>query len=543
MAKMTGGQALVKSLYREGVRVVFGLPGVQLYHAMDAFYDEPGIRFITTRHEQATAYMADGFSRAGGGIGTALVVPGPGLLNASAALSTAYAASSPVMMVSGQIERDLIGVNRGMLHEVDDQLDIVRPVTKWARRALDPADVPETVHQAFHHLKNGRPRPVEIEIPPETLAESADIELLETEAPRALPPDPARIAEAARLLAAADNPLIWAGGGTIASGAADALRQLAERLQSPVIATAEGKGVISDRHPLSLGSLWLRNDTVATDPVPSPAGPGSPHDLILAVGTRLAFPAWLGGQQVIQIDVDADELGRNYANTYGIHGDARLSLEALHAAVANIAPARADRTAAVAAQRAQREQARITVEPQESYLAAVRAALPDDGILVAGMTQLGYYSRAYFPTYQPRTFITSSYSGNLGYAYPTALGAKVAQPDRAVVALSGDGGFLFNSQEMATAVQYGINAVVVVFNDNAYGNVLRDQQNRFTGRTIGAALHNPDFLKLADAYGVNAVRAQTPQALETALRQCLTHNAPSLIEVPVGPMPTPFDRL
>ncbi len=543
MAKMTGGQALVKSLYREGVRVVFGLPGVQLYHAMDAFYDEPGIRFITTRHEQATAYMADGFSRAGGGIGTALVVPGPGLLNASAALSTAYAASSPVMMVSGQIERDLIGVNRGMLHEVDDQLDIVRPVTKWARRALDPADVPETVHQAFHHLKNGRPRPVEIEIPPETLAESADIELLEPEAPRALLPDPARIAEAARLLAAADNPLIWAGGGTIASGAADALRQLAERLQSPVIATAEGKGIISDRHPLSLGSLWLRNDTVATDPVPSPAGPGSPHDLILAVGTRLAFPAWLGGQQVIQIDVDADELGRNYANTYGIHGDARLSLEALHAAVANIAPARDDRTAAVAAQRAQREQARITVEPQESYLAAIRAALPDDGILVAGMTQLGYYSRAYFPTYQPRTFITSSYSGNLGYAYPTALGAKVAQPDRAVVALSGDGGFLFNSQEMATAVQYGINAVVIVFNDNAYGNVLRDQQNRFTGRTIGAALHNPDFLKLADAYGVNAVRAQTPQALETALRQCLTHNAPSLIEVPVGPMPTPFDRL
>ena len=535
MAKMTGGQALVKSLYREGVRVVFGLPGVQLYHAMDAFYDEPGIRFISTRHEQATAYMADGYSRAGGGIGTALVVPGPGLLNATAALNTAYAASSPVMMVSGQIERDLIGVNRGMLHEVDDQLDIMRTVTKFARRAMDPAEVPETVHEAFHHLKNGRPRPVEIEIPPETLAEVGDMELFEPEAPRPLAPDSARIAEAARMLASAENPLIWAGGGTISSGASEAVRGLAEHLQMPVIATAEGKGIISDRHPLSLGSLWLRNDTVA--------GEDSSHDLVLAVGTRLAFPMWLGGQQVIQIDVDGDELGRNYANTYGVQGDARVSLEALLAEVSRLTPARADRSAEVAAERAKREESRITVEPQESLLAAVRSAMPDDGILIAGMTQLGYYSRAYFPVYEPRTFITSSYSGNLGYAYPTALGAKVAQPDKAVVALSGDGGFLYNSQEMATAVQYSINAVVVVFNDNAYGNVLRDQRNRFTGRTIGAELHNPDFMKLAEAYGMNGVRAETPEALETALRQCLAHDGPSLIEVPVGPMPTPFERL
>ena len=535
MAKMTGGQALVRSLYREGVRVVFGLPGVQLYHAMDAFYEEPGIRFITTRHEQATAYMADGYSRAGGGIGTALVVPGPGLLNATAALNTAYAASSPVMMVSGQIERDLIGVNRGMLHEVDDQLDIMKTVTKFARRAMDPAEVPETVHEAFHHLKNGRPRPVEIEIPPETLAETADVELFEPEAPGRLAPDAGRIAEAARMLANAENPLIWAGGGTISSEASDAVRQLAEHLQMPVIATAEAKGIISDRHALSLGSLWLRNDTVA--------GEDSKHDLVLAVGTRLAFPFWLGGQQVIQIDVDSEELGRNYSNTFGVHGDARLSLEALLAEVSKIAPARADRSAEVAAERAQREEARIAVEPQESFLAAVRSAMPDDGILIAGMTQLGYYSRAYFPVYEPRTFITSSYSGNLGYAYPTALGAKVAQPDKAVVALSGDGGFLYNSQEMATAVQYGINAVVVVFNDGAYGNVLRDQRNRFTGRTIGAELHNPDFMKLAEAYGMNGVRAETPEALETALKQCIAHDGPSLIEVPVGPMPTPFERL
>ena len=183
----------------------------------------------------------------------------------------------------------------------------------------------------------------------------------------------------------------------------------------------------------------------------------------------------------------------------------------------------------------------LKVEPQDSLLAAIRSAMPDDGILVAGMTQLGYYSRAHFPVYEPRTFLTSSYFGNLGFAYPTALGAKVAQPDKAVVAVSGDGGFLFNSQELATAVQHGINAVVIVFNDNAYGNVLRDQVSRFEGRTIGAALHNPDLVRLAEAYGARGVKAVGPEELETSLREALAQDAPTLIEVPVGMMPSPFE--
>ena len=181
MPEMTGGQALAKSLYLEGVRVIFGLPGVQLYHALDGLQGEPGIRFITTRHEQATTYMADGYARAGGGIGTAMMVPGPGLQNASAGIGTAFAASSPILVVSGQIERDLIGSDRGILHEVNDQLDTIRPVTKWAKRILNPAEIPDAVHEAFYHLKTGRPRPVEIEIPPETLAEMADVDLREPE--------------------------------------------------------------------------------------------------------------------------------------------------------------------------------------------------------------------------------------------------------------------------------------------------------------------------------------------------------------------------
>ena len=224
MPEMTGGQALMKSLFLEGVRVIFGLPGVQLYHAMDALYHEPGIRFITTRHEQATGYMADGYSRAGGdGIGTALMVPGPGLQNASAGIGTAYAASSPIMVVCGQIERDLIGSDRGMLHEVNDQLETIKPVTKWAKRILDPAEIPEAVHEAFRNLKTGRPRPVEIEVPPETLADMADVELREPEEPRKVQADRGRVEQAAKMLTEASNPLIWVGGGVISSGATQSL--------------------------------------------------------------------------------------------------------------------------------------------------------------------------------------------------------------------------------------------------------------------------------------------------------------------------------
>ena len=342
------------------------------------------------------------------------------------------------------------------------------------------------------------------------------------------------MAESARILAGARRPLIWAGGGVISSEGSDALVRLAERLQAPVITTAEGKGAIDDRHPLALGALRLRNDPVARE---------EPHfDVILGVGSRMAFPMWLDGQRVVQIDIDPDELGRNWENTYGIAGDARTVMEQVDARLAESIDlgSRPSFAAETEALRQRRRESALRPEPQESYLAAVRSAVPEDGILVSGMTQLGYYARAFWPTYEPRTFITSSYSGNLGYAYPTALGAKVAQPDRPVVALCGDGGFLFNSQELATAVQHGINAVAVVFNDNAYGNVLRDQVNQFNGRAVGAELHNPDFVKLAEAYGVRAARAEGPEALESALREALSADAPSLIEVPVGMMPTPF---
>ncbi len=223
MPKMTGGEALAKSLYREGVRVIFGLPGVQLYHLLDGLAKEPGIRFINTRHEQATTYMADGYSRAGGGIGTALIVPGPGLQNASAGIGTAYSASSPILVISGQIERDDINIERGMLHEIKGQIDTIKPVTKHQRLILDPTEIPEAVHEAFEQLQTGRPRPVEIEIPPETLSDIADVELLEAGIYERPAGSKESIVRGAELISRAKNPLIWAGGGVISSEASEEL--------------------------------------------------------------------------------------------------------------------------------------------------------------------------------------------------------------------------------------------------------------------------------------------------------------------------------
>ncbi len=529
MARMTGGEALVQSLYREGIRVVFGLPGVQLYGVMAALRDEPRIRFITTRHEQATSYMADGYARAGGDVGTGLVVPGPGLLNSTAGLSTAYSASSPVLMLSGQIPREQIGKNVGLLHEVNDQQDCIAPITKWRRRVLQVAEIPAAVREAFTQLRTGRPRPVELEMPPETMEEEGDADLLPaTEAGRAAAPA-ADIARAVEILLAAKNPIVYAGGGANLSGAHEALRAVAEHLQAGVASSPEGKGAVGDLSDLSLGAAFWRDSPLRA----------AIHaaDVVLVVGSRLALVTFAPGQRIVQIDVDPEEIGRNHKNTVGLVGDARRTLEALLEKLRAAAAPRPSRKAEREALRAEIA-ALMTQEPQTSILRSLRSGCPEDTILVAGMTQIGYYSRPFWPTYAPRTYITSSYSGNLGYEYPVALGAKVARPEKPVVAVIGDGGFLFNAQELATAVQHKINVVAVVFNDDAYGNVARDLDEDWGGN-FGAALHNPDFMKLADAYGVHGMRAKEPTDVGRLVKQAIGLERPVLIEVPVGRMPRP----
>ena len=530
MARMTGGEALVKSLVREGVTTVFGLPGVQTYGVIAALRDEPAIRFITTRHEQATSFMADGYARAGGTIGTALVVPGPGLLNAASGLSTAYSASSPVLMISGQVPKAQIGKNIGVLHEVNDQLDAIAPVTKWRRRVLEVRDVPTAVREAFVQLRSGRPRPVVIDMPPDTMQGEHDVELLPASSAARPVADRQSLDAAVKLLLGASRPAIYAGGGVHPSGAHEALWAVADHLQAAVAESAEGKGAISDASDLSLGAaVWS----------------GSPlrqylesADVILVVGSRLAQGAFTPDQQVIQIEIDPAEVGRNHRKTLGLCGDARATLEAL---LERLRSATAPRESKKAEREALRARIAVTQvqEPQASILASLRSGIPEDAVFVAGMTQIGYYSRPFWPVYQPRTYLTSSYSGNLGFAFPVALGAKVACPKRPVIAISGDGGFLYNAQELATAAQFRINVVAVVFNDGAYGNVARDLDEGWGG-SFGSDLVNPDFMKLADAYGVVGIRAKTPTDVGGLVRDAIQLDRPVLIDVPVDRMPRPL---
>jgi acetolactate synthase-1/2/3 large subunit len=526
---MTGGEALVRSLYREDVRVIFGLPGVQLYGVMAALRDEPRIRFITTRHEQATSFMADGYARAGGSFGVALVVPGPGLLNAMSGLSTAYSASSPVLMISGQIPRDSIGKDIGLLHEVNDQQDCIAPVTKWRRRVLQVADVPAAVREAVIQLKTGRPRPVEIEMPPETMEDEGLAELLP---PAQITPAVASardIDRAAELLLAARAPLIYAGGGVHLSGAHDALAAVAEHLQAGVAQSAEGKGAVSDHNALSLGAAFWRDSALRAHIHEA--------DVVLAVGTRLALVSFKPGTRIIQLDADDKEIGRNHKDTLGLVGDARATLEVLLERLRASAPPRSSRKAEHEALRAKLA-AENMQEPNASILKSLRAGAPENTILVAGMTQIGYSSRPFWPVYEPRTYLSSSYSGNLGYAYPVALGAKVARPDRPVVSVSGDGGFLFSVQELSTAARHGINVVAVVFNDSSYGNVARDLDESWGGQ-YGAELKNPDFMKLADAFGVLGMRAEEPSEVGKLVSAAIDKDRPALVEVPVGRMGRP----
>ena len=531
--RLTGGQALVQTLRAQGVEVVFGLPGVQLDWAFDALYQErDAITVYHTRHEQATSYMADGYARTAGRVGVCLVVPGPGLLNAMAGLATAYACSSPVVCLAGQIPSKEIGSGRGHLHEIKDQLGAVRSVTKWAARASRPEDVPGTVREAFRQVLTGHVRPVAIEVPLDVLQSVADVVPAERVEVARQAGDPELIERAAQAFGEAQRPIIFAGGGVIQSGAWEPLRHLAEMLQAPVILSPSGKGALSDRHELACGML------AAQDLLPG-------SDVVLVVGTRFLQPAkstWgpRDGQTLVQIDIDPEEIGRNCPVAIGIAADAGWALEALFGRLSRHNRRRDSRRDELTAAKRAAHARLQALEPQASFAAAIRAALPEDGILVAEITQVGYWAGYGFPVYQPRTLITAGYQGTLGYGFATALGAQVAAPGRKVVSINGDGGFMYNVEELATMVRHRLPVVVVVFNDNAFGNVRRIQRESFGGRVIASDLRNPDFVKLAEAFGIDGRRATGPEELRQALETALRADRPALIEVPVGEMPSPW---
>ena len=530
----TGGEALVHGLLSHGINTIFGVPGVQNDHFYNAVYDAGDqIRHIHTRHEQGAAYMALGYALASGKPGVYVVVPGPGFLNTTAALSTAYALNAPVLCLTGQIHVDQIGRGYGILHEIPDQLGILRSLTKWARRVESPAEVPRLLAMALGEMNSDRPRPVGLEVPINVFAGKEEVDdppLSPTVRRPAV--DNSAIEEASRLLAKARNPIIFVGGGAMHAG--EEVRALAEALQAPVIASGSGRGILSSRHPLShtYGSgkrLWEQ------------------ADLAIAIGTRLTKPLieWKSPDHLalIRIDIAPQDMTLLAPADVTVVADSKDALCALLPILARDNPPRPSRTDEMIALHKEMEEQYEQFQPQLDFIRAIRETLPEDGIYVEEITQIGYASRVIMPVYQPHTFIASGYQGTLGWGFPTALGAKVAFPDRAVLSVTGDGGFLFCATELATAVRHGINTVTVVFSDGAFGNVRRMQKEFHDKRFIATDLVNPDFVSLAESFGALGLRVHSAKGLRDALPEAFAAERPVVIDVPVGEMPGPWRRM
>jgi acetolactate synthase-1/2/3 large subunit len=530
--KQTGGDALAGQLVKEGVRDLFGIPGVQLDWATEGLRKvADDLRYVVGRHEQTTSYMADGYARTTGQVGVCMVVPGPGLLNAMAGLSTAYACNSRVLCISGDIHSSAVGKGIGLLHEIRNQSETLGTVTKWTGRADRPEQIPGVVRDAFKQLNSGRPQPVGIEIPHDVLATTADIELIDpSNEDGRQKPDTAAIEKAAERIAKSKFPVIYVGGGVLAARATDALIAFAEKLQAPVVMGENGRGAISDRHPLALNSLQGRAVF--------------PHaDLVIVVGSRfvetnMGKPAWSSdGTAYIYLNVDEAAWEAPRRADVGIVADCKLGLEALKAAV----PDRPTTTVPLAAVRDWALEQMKEIEPQGAWVRALRAAIPDDGILVNELTQVGYFARLAYPVYQPGTFINPGYQGTLGYGFPTALGVAAGNPHRAVVSINGDGGFGWGMSELATARKYNLNIAIIVFNDGNFGNVKKLQDDQF-GKAFGVELFNPSFEKLAEAFEIPYRRVDDPTALAPVLKDSFG-NGPIFIEARVGPMPSPWHLL
>lgn len=520
---MTGGDALVQGLKDHGVDTVFALPGAQIYGFTDALArNRESIRTVGARHEQTSGYMAFGYARSSGKPGVFAVVPGPGILNASAAMLTAHGCNAPVLAVTGDVMSGFKDRGRGQLHELPRQLEILRDLGKWAAHIEQPADAPWQLARAFQEMQSGRPGVVSLQASWDFFTQPGRVA---RQVPLGLQPQPPvdtdAVERAAKILGEAKAPMLFVGSGAL--GASAEVRNLAETLGAPVVSFRGGRGVVSDDHPLGCtvaagARLWPQTDVA------------------IVIGSRFELfdirwrhrPA---GLKLIRIDIDPAEVRRIGADV-NLLADSAAGAQALAEAVLRSGtPPRRD--AELAQAKATAEQEIQSVQPQLDYLRVIRDVLPRDGFFVEEISQVGFTSIFGFPVYEPRTLVTSGQQGTLGFGFPTALGVKVANPGKAVVSICGDGGFMFAAQELATAVQYGINVVTVVFNNQAFGNVYRDQQESFGGRLLGSELVNPDFVKFAEAFGVQAHRVHQPAALRVALEQGFAADAPVLIEVVV----------
>lgn len=522
----TCGEQLMSLLTSYGVDTVFGIPGVhtlELYRGLA----KSGIRHIGVRHEQGAGFMADGYARISGRPGVCVLITGPGVTNAATAIAEAYADSSRVLMISSVNAIADLGMGRGHLHEIRSQEAATAPLTGFSATALSLEEVPELVARAFAQLYSGRPRPAHIALPIDLLGRPAGFSTAARLVPTPPAPGEAHVAQAAELMRKARRPVMIVGGGAV-DAAADTTR-LAERLGAGVILTRAGKGIVPAAHDLNLGATLTRPATRAIL---------KSADLVVAIGTELA-PAdhWverleLGGK-LIRIDVDPENLVRDYPPAAALLGDAGAAARMLLQALGPKPNAPAGFDGGDTLSRTRRENVAVLTAKQRKHAAILdllAEMLPEDGFVAADSTQLAYTGNAYFPCHRPRSWFFPVGYGTLGFALPAAIGAKLAAPQRPGAVIVGDGGFLFTVQELATAVELRLPLAILLWNNDAYGQI-RDDMIETGIPALGVGLQNPDFLALARAFGCHAVRPDSLTALRGALGAAFAADLPTVIEL------------
>ncbi len=526
---MTAGEAMIESAMANGVDTLFGIPGAQIYPLFDGIHKQ-GLNLIVPRHEQSAAYMAMGYAKSTGKTGTFAVVPGPGILNTTAALCTAMGNCSPVVGLTGQVPSSFLGRGRGHLHELKDQAGTLKSIIKDAFSIQQAKDTAAVMNQAYQTARSGRPGPVTVEMCWDTMATESGFESL-TLAPvdDALPEiNPDALKSATEMIAGARRPMIMCGAGAL--HASEEVTALAELLNAPVTAFRSGRGVVAEDHPLGLSAVAARQ--LWDD-----------CDLLIGIGSRLEMPylRWgnymtyerkpSSGPKLIRIDIDPEQMSI-FEPDVGIVGDSAQACRILHDLLLDKVSPDENRLDEIARAKVMARDALQGVQPQMAYLDVIRQVLPRDGFYVPELSQMGFTSWVGgLPVLKPRTYVEGGYQGTLGYGFPTALGVKVANPGKAVVSVSGDGGFMFGVQELMTAAEFNIGLVSIVVNNRSYGNVRRDQQMGFGSRFSGSELKTPDFVKLADSFGVHGYRVDSPQALKLVLEKCIELNQPCLIEI------------
>lgn len=536
MTQITCSEAMVKSLIDRGVDAIFGIPGAQTYAFFDALYKyRDQIKLYVSRHEQGSAYLAYGYAKSTGKPAAYCVVPGPGVLNTTAALCTAH--NAPVLCITGQVPSEFVGVGHGMLHELPDQLATLRSLTKWAARVDHATQAPSLLADAFRNMTSGRIQPTALEIPLDVLGHTIDSDMeVANIPPPEFKPDLSKIQRAAEMIKKAKAPMIYVGSGAV--HADKELAQLAKLIQAPVVAFRGGRGIVGDDTPYGFncaeGYKYYPN-----------------IDLMIGVGTRLELPAfrWQDGianHEMIRIDIDPTQLVR-LRGDLGIVSDSQLAVQALLEELGPDFECEESREQEFVDIKAESQKEIQKIQPQMTYLNIMREVLPRETFLVEEISQVGFTSYYGFPLYEPRKLVTCGYQGNLGHGFQTALGVKIANPDTPVVSIAGDGGFMFGVQELATAVQYNIGLITLIFNNNAFGNVRRDQTNLYDGHVHGSELKNPDFVALAKSFGAAGYRANSAAELRELLQKALieSETGPVVIEVPCerGSEVSPFEFL